>query len=225
MPAQTYSTSCGSSAPSTSAIWRQPCCTPWQRPIVVDAAVVDRRPGVHRHRVGVVEQPRIRLSATSRMSRQKSSIDGIDALAVQDAAGADRVADALVDAVVQRDANVVCERFEPADAHAIDDIVRAFQRPPAVGRAVMRVGRRLTAIMVARMRWIIARLRSLMSVSANSMSRSSGTQSRSATSLRVNPTLPAPMIAILNGVHFSAVAPKKTRLPDAPRRGLRHVRG
>ena len=55
------------------------------------------------------------------------------ALAVQDAAGADRVADALVDAVFQRDADVVGVRLEPADADAADDVARALERLPAIG--------------------------------------------------------------------------------------------
>ena len=37
--------------------------------------------------------------------------------------------DALIDAVLQGDANVVGESLEPADAHAIDDIARALERP------------------------------------------------------------------------------------------------
>ena len=66
------------------------------------------------------------------MSLQKSSIAGNRALAVEHAAGADRVADALIDAVLQRDANVVGEGLEAADARAIDDVAGALERTASV---------------------------------------------------------------------------------------------
>ena len=142
----------------------------------IDLAVVDRRPGVHRHRVGVVQEARAGLGDLADVAAEIEN-DRDVALAVENAAGADRVADALVDAVFQRDLDVVPVGFEAADARAVDDVARAFERLPAVGRGGepgrQPVGRDHPLEDAA---VIIERLRSLMSVSANSMSCSSGTQ-------------------------------------------------
>src|SRR5690606_15151915 len=46
------------------------------------------------------------------------------ALTVEDAAGTDGVAHALVDAVLERDVDVGGEGFEPAHAHAAHDVAR-----------------------------------------------------------------------------------------------------
>ena len=81
----------------------------------IDLAVVDRRPGVHRHRVGVVQELRARLGDLADVVAEIED-DRDVALAVEDAAGADRVADALVDAIFQRDVDVVPISFEAADA-------------------------------------------------------------------------------------------------------------
>ena len=62
--------------------------------------------------------------------------------------------------------------------------------------ALILVGSAFASIIRSRMRRTMPRLCSLMSVSANSTSRNSGTQRMSVTSFFVNPTLPAPMIAI-----------------------------
>ena len=58
------------------------------------------------------------------------------ALGVHDAARAERVADALVHAVLQRDVDVGLERFQPALADHADDVV-------GVGDGAAPVGRRL----------------------------------------------------------------------------------
>ena len=142
----------------------------------IDLAVFDRRPGVHRHRVGVVQEARAALRDLADVPAEIED-DRDVALAVENAAGADRVADALVDAVFQRDADVVGVRLEAADAHAADDVVRAFQRLPAVGgrgdrgRQAVGLDHRGRASAGSS-----TRLCSLMSVSANSASCSSGTR-------------------------------------------------
>ena len=56
------------------------------------------------------------------------------ALAVEDAAGADRIPHALIDAIFQRNADVVGIGLEAADAHAADDVAGALDRLAAVGR-------------------------------------------------------------------------------------------
>ena len=94
----------------------------------VDLAVLDRRPGVHRHRVGVVEEERAGLGDLADVLAEVED-DRDVALAVEDAAGADRVADALVDAVLQRDVDVVGIGLEAADADAADDVARACRAP------------------------------------------------------------------------------------------------
>ena len=66
----------------------------------IDLAVFDRRPGVHRHRVGVVQELRARLGHLADILAEVED-DRDVALAVEDAAGADRIADALVDAIFQ----------------------------------------------------------------------------------------------------------------------------
>ena len=86
----------------------------------------------HRHRVGVVEEPRAGLGdladVLAELERRRDA-----ALAVEDAAGADGVADALVDAVFQRDADVVGEGLEAADADAAHHVAGAVERAAAVG--------------------------------------------------------------------------------------------
>ena len=95
-------------------------------PMVSHLAVFVRRPGVHRHRVGVVEEQRAGCGDLADVLAEVED-DRDVALAIQDAAGADRVADALVDAVFQRDADVVREGLEPADADAADDVAGACE--------------------------------------------------------------------------------------------------
>ena len=98
----------------------------------VDLAVFERRPGVHRHRVGVVEEARPGGRHLADVLAEVQD-DRDVALAVEDAARADRVADALVDAVFERDADVIGIGLEAADADAADDVVRALERLAAIG--------------------------------------------------------------------------------------------
>ena len=98
----------------------------------LDPGIFNRRPGVHRHRVGIVEEQRAGLAQLLDVGAEFHR--GMHrALAVHDAAGADRVADTLVHAIFQRDADIVGEGLQPADAHAAHHIARAFQSLAAVG--------------------------------------------------------------------------------------------
>lgn len=56
------------------------------------------------------------------------------ALTIENAAGADRIADALIDAVFQRNADIFGVSLQTADADAADDVARAFQRLAAIRR-------------------------------------------------------------------------------------------
>ena len=71
--------------------------------------------------------------ATSRMSLQKSSKRGDGALGVHDAAGAEGVADALVDAIFQGDVDVGLEGLEAALADHADDVIGPGESRAAVG--------------------------------------------------------------------------------------------
>ncbi len=92
----------------------------------IDLAVVDRSPGVHRHGIGVVEEGGAALRHLGDVSAEVEDHRYV-ALTVENAAGADRISDALIDAVSQRDADVVRVGLQSADADAADRISRAFQ--------------------------------------------------------------------------------------------------
>ncbi len=62
------------------------------------------------------------------MSRAEIENDGNIALAIENAACADRIADTLVDTVFERNANILGIGFQTTDAHAADDVFGAFQR-------------------------------------------------------------------------------------------------
>ena len=81
------------------------------------------------------------------MSLQKSRIARDVPLAVHDAAGAERVAHALVDAVLERDVDVAAEGLQPADARAVDDVIGAVERPAAVQSSASIVAGSLFAAM------------------------------------------------------------------------------
>ena len=91
-------------------------------------------PGVHRHRVGVVQEQRTRLGDLANVPADVQQ-RGDGALAVHDAPGADGVADALIDAVLQRDLDVEFEGFQPPLPDGADHIVGVPQRlTPVRGR-------------------------------------------------------------------------------------------
>ena len=99
------------------------------------SAVLVAVPGDHRVGVGVVEHHaagRGDLAYVAAEAFQRCDV----ALAVHDAAGAQRVADALVDAILERYLDVLLERLEHAYAHAVDDVVGALERLTAIERGV-----------------------------------------------------------------------------------------
>src|SRR5690606_27540408 len=89
-------------------------------------------PGVHGHGVGIVEEQRARLGDLAYILAEIQDHRDV-ALAVEDAAGADSVAHALVDAVFERNVDIGGEGFEPAHPHAAHDVARARERLAAVG--------------------------------------------------------------------------------------------
>ncbi len=98
----------------------------------VDLAVFDRRPAVHRHRIGIVQELRAGLCHLADVLAEIEDHRNV-ALAIKNAASTDRVADALIDAIFQRYPDIVGIGFEAADTHAADDIARALKCPAAVG--------------------------------------------------------------------------------------------
>ena len=98
----------------------------------IDAAILLGRPGVHRHGVGIVEEQRAGLGDFADVLAEIEDHRDV-ALAIEDAAGADGVADALVDAVFERDRDVGGEGLEPADADAAHDVAGAGDGVAAVG--------------------------------------------------------------------------------------------
>lgn len=98
-------------------------------------AVFVGRPGRHGVGVTVVQHQGARRADLADVLA-KIQHRGHHPLAVHDAARAERVAHALVDAVFQRNFDVDGKRFQPADADAVDDIFRALQGGAAVRRGL-----------------------------------------------------------------------------------------
>ena len=77
------------------------------------AAVLVAGPRVHRHWIGVVQQQRLRLrhffDVFAEVQHRRNA-----ALGIQQAARAERVPDALVHAVLQRNVNIGLKRFQTA---------------------------------------------------------------------------------------------------------------
>ena len=99
----------------------------------VDLAVIDGGPRVHRHRIGIVQHLGAGFADLANVLAEIQKRRN-RALTVHDAASADRVADTLVDAVLQRNLNVGRERLEPTDADAIHDVARALESLPTISR-------------------------------------------------------------------------------------------
>jgi hypothetical protein len=88
-------------------------------------------PDVHRHRVGVVEQPGVRADL-EHVAGQVTE-EGEGAQATEHAADAEGVRDRLPDAEPFRDVEVGERGRVPADRHGVDHEVRAVERGAAVG--------------------------------------------------------------------------------------------
>ena len=97
----------------------------------VHAAVLVGGPGVHRVGVGVVQEEDVGLGHLADILAEGQDLGDV-ALAIHDAARAQRIAHALVHAVLQRDVDVELEGFQPADAGRVDHVVRALDRGAAV---------------------------------------------------------------------------------------------
>ncbi|MDG0792698.1 hypothetical protein OMP38_18810 [Cohnella ginsengisoli] len=97
-----------------------------------DAAGAPDGPRIHRHRVGIVEQQRVRRELPHVLGDVEQHRDR--AKREEYAAGAERVADALLDAVLERDLDVVAVRLETADASEADDVVGVLDRFALAGR-------------------------------------------------------------------------------------------
>lgn len=97
----------------------------------IHLAIFDGRPGIHGHGVGIVQEFCAGCRDFANILAEIQNDRNV-ALAIKNAAGADRIAHTLVDTVFQRNANVVGIGFEPTDPHAGDDVFRALQRPTAV---------------------------------------------------------------------------------------------
>ena len=97
------------------------------------AAVFIARPRQHRHRVGVVEEQRARLgdfpNILAEVQQRRDA-----ALRVHDAARADGIAHALVDAVLERNVDVGLKAFQPALPDHADHIIAVGNSGAAVGR-------------------------------------------------------------------------------------------
>ena len=97
------------------------------------AAVSIGRPGEHRVGVAVVEQQHIGLGQLANVGTPvQHRCDA--ALAVHDAAGAEGVAHALVDAIPQRNIDIGLERLGAAHASGVDHVIGIGQGHPTIGR-------------------------------------------------------------------------------------------
>jgi hypothetical protein len=85
---------------------------------------------VHRHRVGVVQEPGV--GAQVRHVAGEGVQDGEGAQAPEDAADPDRVGDGLVETEAGRDLEVAHGRLVHAHLDHVDDVVGAVERPPAI---------------------------------------------------------------------------------------------
>jgi len=90
------------------------------------------RPGVHGHRIRVVQKERIRGDVAHVRTDVQDDRNG--AQGVEHPARAQRVRDALVDSVLERDLDVMCESLEAADTGRANDIISADDRFPTVHR-------------------------------------------------------------------------------------------
>ena len=92
----------------------------------------ERDEGQDAHGVGVVQNPGAR--AQSLAVAQNFEPDRAGAERLEDSAGADGVADALIDAVSQGNLVVVLDVGQSGDLDGVHDKVAAFQQLPAVRR-------------------------------------------------------------------------------------------
>lgn len=99
----------------------------------VDAAVLVGRPSIHRHGVGVVEQQHAVGGDLGHVVAEGQHLRNV-ALSVHDAAGTQRIPDALVDSILEGDVDVALEGFEATDARGVEDVMGALEGLAAVHR-------------------------------------------------------------------------------------------
>ena len=112
----------------------RPCivqCTEWHSPSTFSFGATCVQVGdVHGHRVGVVQQPRVR--ADLRHVRGDAGEHGEGPQAPEDAADADGVGDGLVQPVAGRDVEVAHGGVVHPHLDHVDDVVGAVERRAAV---------------------------------------------------------------------------------------------
>ncbi len=86
------------------------------------AAVLVAGPGIHRHRVGVVQEQRAGFGHLADILAEVEQF-GDGPRGIHDAARAEGIAHALVDAVFQGDIDIMLEGFQPALANGADDVI------------------------------------------------------------------------------------------------------
>src|SRR5690606_16082661 len=87
---------------------------------------------VHRHRVGIVEEQCAGFGNLADVLAEIENHRNV-ALAIENAARTDGIANALVDAVFQRNRDIGGKGLQPAHTHAAHDVARARNRLAAVG--------------------------------------------------------------------------------------------
>ena len=97
------------------------------KPDRIDAAILRGRPSSHRQRVGHINKQRVRLSAVAHVLADTQNHGDLPH-AVEDAARAQRVADALIYAIGKRYHQIFFPRRHAANLDHIDDITRAGDR-------------------------------------------------------------------------------------------------
>ena len=96
------------------------------------AAILIACPSQHRHRIRIVQQQHIRLGHLADILANIHHL-GDAPLAVHDAAGTKRIADALIDAVFQRNVDIVLEASRPPIRESSNTYLASLQRFPAIG--------------------------------------------------------------------------------------------
>ena len=99
----------------------------------LDPTVFESGPGIHRHRIGVVEEKRGGGGHLANILAEGQHLRDI-ALPVHDAAGAERIADALINPVFERDVDIEGEGVESADPRGVEHIVGPLQGAAPIGR-------------------------------------------------------------------------------------------
>ena len=93
-----------------------------------------RRPDIHGHRVGVVQEEGAGLGDLSDIFTERQDLGNV-ALAIHDTAGAECIAHTLIDPIFQRYVDVELEGAQTPYARDVQDVVGAFERLASVDRS------------------------------------------------------------------------------------------